>query len=172
MDHWFQSCILWKEFTMLKWCFTLTLLHIITSFNMLLTYYLLLLCHGQLLNVHLTGYLMFTPEKDQCHSTAVQASSFEYNWLRCFLGTVLDTVNLTNSCGFMLLLKACPYQMYYFTHHIVNLQLGCRRPPLSDNEHILSLSKDTITVTFQILPKGLAGWKRRDESEIVMIISI
>lgn len=71
------------------------------------------------------------------------------------------------------IVKACAYQMYYyFIHHVVNMQLGCRHPSHSDNEHILSLSKDAITVTFKILPKGLAGWKCRDESEIVIIISV
>lgn len=38
--------------------------------------------NATVLNIHLTGYLMFTPEKDQYRSPVVQTSFFKRNWLR------------------------------------------------------------------------------------------
>lgn len=55
--------------------------HILFILWMLLTiiYFCQLRGNATVLNIHLTGYLMFTPEKDQYHSAIVQTSFFKLN---------------------------------------------------------------------------------------------
>lgn len=85
-------------------------------------YYLLLSGHGQCHCVkiqYLTGYLVFTPERDQYSSAIVQTSFFKHNWLCFFLRTGPDTLDQTNPCCAMswwiVLIVPMSVQNYFVT---------------------------------------------------------
>lgn len=97
------------EFICLCHCFLIIRLHS-SSLNLIyfffffwtpltIIYFCQLMGNATVLNIHLTGYLMFTPEKDQYRSPVVQTSFFKRNWLRFLLRAAL-AVNQTNPwCG-------------------------------------------------------------------------